>query len=97
MQSTAAQRRISPLTGSALFLLLCGLALAFRDIQWQLVSMASFHAGIVLTALALCFHAIRRQQAWRTELAVLATLAMLLVLDPALPAPCQDVMEYLMP
>tara|TARA_B100000676_G_scaffold307704_2_gene366796 strand:- start:2742 stop:3035 length:294 start_codon:yes stop_codon:yes gene_type:complete len=97
MRLLPGQHNSSTLTGGALFLILCGLFLAFQDVQWQLISMASFHAGIALTAVALLIHALRRHRAWRLELLVLAALGLLLMLAPALPLPFQDFLEYLIP
>jgi len=97
MQPFREQRLRNALTSGALLLIFCGVALALHDVQWQLVSMASFHAGVMLTAVALCFHAWRRHRAWRLELLVLAILGALLILAPAMPTAFQDFLEYLMP
>lgn len=97
MPTCRKQAPVSALTGCALLLMLCGLALALHDVQWQLVSMASFHTGVVLTVVALCFHCWQRHRAWRLELLVLAVLGLLLTLAPLMPLPFQDFLEYLMP
>ncbi|MGJ3254952.1 MAG: hypothetical protein ACFE0K_01375 [Alcanivorax sp.] len=85
------------LTCGALLLMFGGVMLALQDVQWQLVSMASFHGGVVLTAVALCFHGWRRHQAWRLEFLVLVMLGILVTLAPLMPLPFQDFLEYLMP
>lgn len=97
MQLFREQRPGNALTSGALLLIFCGVLLALQDVQWQLVSMASFHAGVILTAVALCFHAWRRHRAWRLELLVLTLLGAILMLAPAMPAAVQDFLEYLMP
>ena len=97
MRQLPEQQPASILTGGALLLIVSGLVLAFQDLQWQLVGMASFHAGIVLTTIALCVHALRRHRAWQVELAVLAMLGLLLALAPVMPVPVQDFLEYLIP
>ena len=85
------------LTCGALLLMFCGVMLALQDVQWQLVSMASFHAGVVLTAVALCLHGWRRHRAWRLEFLVLVILGLLVTLAPLMPLPFQDFLEYLTP
>ena len=71
MQPFREQRPTNALTPGALLLMFFGVVLALQDVQWQLVSMASFHAGVSLTAVALCIHLCRRHRAWRLELLVL--------------------------
>ena len=88
---------VSALTGGALCLILCGLALALHDVQWQLISMASFHFGVALTAIGLCVHGWQHHRAWRLELLVLVILGLLLALAPLMPLPFQDFLEYLTP
>ena len=97
MRQLPEQQPASMLTGGALLLIVGGLVLAFQDLQWQLVGMASFHAGVSLTAVALCIHLCRRHRAWRLELLVLVMLGVLLTLAPLLPPPFQDFFEYLTP
>ena len=75
----------------------CGAMLALQDVQWLLVSMASFHAGVVLTAVALCLHGWRRHRAWRLEFLILVILGLLVTLAPLMPLPFQDFLEYLTP
>lgn len=97
MQPFREQRPGNALTSGALLLMLFGGVLALQDVHWQLVSMATFHAGVILTAVALCFHVWRRHRAWRLELLVLTLLGALLMLAPAMPSAIQDFLEYLMP
>jgi len=85
------------LTCGALLLIFCGAMLALQDVQWLLVSMASFHAGVVLTAVALCLHGWRRHRAWRLEFLILVILGLLVTLAPLMPLPFQDFLEYLTP
>ena len=85
------------LTCGALLLMFCGAMLALQDVQWLLVSMASFHAGVVLTAVALCLHGWRRHRAWRLEFLILVILGLLVTLAPLTPLPFQDFLEYLTP
>jgi hypothetical protein len=85
------------LTYGALLLMFCGAMLALQDVQWLLVSMASFHAGVVLTAVALCLHGWRRHRAWRLEFLILVILGLLVTLAPLTPLPFQDFLEYLTP
>ncbi|MEE3386566.1 hypothetical protein [Alcanivorax sp.] len=97
MQPFREHRPTNALTPGALLLMFFGVVLALQDVQWQLVSMASFHAGVSLTAVALCIHLCRRHRAWRLELLVLVMLGVLLTLAPLLPPPFQDFFEYLTP
>jgi len=97
MQPSREQRPANALTSGALLLIFSGVVLALQDVQWQLVSMASFHAGVLMTAVALCVHAWRRHRVWRLELLVLLMLGLLLTLAPLMPLPFQDFLEYLMP
>lgn len=92
-----ARLSISPLTLLALALILGGIVLAAQDIQWQLISMASFHGGILLTLVGLCLHLLRQHQAWHTELLILVGLASGPLWEPVLPLPLQDLLQILMP
>lgn len=85
------------LTICAAALTVCGIGLTFHDVQWQLVSMASFFSGLGLAAGACLFHAIRRHRAWRMEGAILVSLMALVWSAPLLPSAMQDTLIYLMP
>lgn len=97
MQSIRHHSSFSFLTVSAAALTACGIGLTFNDVQWQLVSMASFFSGVRLAACACLLHAIRRHRAWRIEGVILVTLMALVLSEPLLPAAMQDTLIYLMP
>jgi hypothetical protein len=97
MQTTHHHSSFSFLTVCAAALTACGIGLTFNDVQWQLVSMASFFSGMMLAAGACLLHVIRRHRAWRIEGAILASLISLVWSAPLLPPAMQDTLIYLMP
>ena len=97
MQAIRHHSSFSFLTVSAAALTICGIGLTFNDVQWQLVSMASFFSGIFLAACACLLHVIRRHRAWRVEGMILVTLTAFVLSEPLLPVAMQDMLIYLMP
>ena len=97
MQATHHHSSFSFLTVCAAALTVCGIGLTFSNVQWQLVSMASFFSGLGLAASSCLFHAMRRHRAWRIEGAILVSLIALVWSSPLLPPAMQNTVVYLMP
>ena len=97
MPATHHHSSFSFLTVCAAALTVCGIGLTFNDVQWQLISMASFFSGLGLAVVACLFHVIRRHRAWRIEGAILVSLMALVWSAPLLPPAMQDTLVYLMP